>query len=97
MKYYRPGTGESLAAPGLPPIADQPIGQDIDMEDAREASPLPTVLKTAGRPSATVNEFPLEFRSQDARSAIVHWRPRSFADLAVISMWQGHTTIDSPV
>ena len=44
MKYYRPGAGESLVAPDLPPIDDQPIGQDIYQDihrDARECLPTP--------------------------------------------------------
>jgi len=46
MKYYRPGAGESLAAPSLPLIADQPnrragqpVAQDIDDKKTRARSP----------------------------------------------------------
>jgi len=36
MTYYRPAAGESLAAPGLPPIADQ---QRVAKQPIRQAIP----------------------------------------------------------
>ncbi len=91
MKYYRPAAGESLA--GSRPTADrrpaksaagQPAAQNLTIEDAREASPLPTVLKTAGLASVTVPQRPSEFDWKVADSTVVRSRPLKSGKLAVI-------------
>jgi hypothetical protein len=56
--------GESRAIQGMASIADQPIGQDIDLEGARESSQLPTVLKTARLASSTAPPTSMRFDSR---------------------------------
>ncbi len=66
--------------------AGQPVGQDIDIdieEDAREASPLPTVLKTAGLASTTVHQHSPELEIELLHSMIVSPSPPSSVKLAV--------------
>src|SRR6184192_2018915 len=64
--------------------AGQPAAQNLTIEDAREASPLPTVLKTAGLASVTVPQRPSEFDWKVADSTVVRSRPLKSGKLAVI-------------